>query len=95
MKCDKCGYSDNGSGDWAHACGPVNVMPTVPDNIVNMWADPRFQVLADVLKLLEGSRIWGGMEWTYHPIHPVKYLSVKDQVRKALDDLYAEYGVEE
>jgi hypothetical protein len=23
MKCDKCGYSDNGSGDWAHACGPV------------------------------------------------------------------------
>ena len=25
MKCDKCGYSDNGSGDWAHACGPVAV----------------------------------------------------------------------
>ncbi len=23
MKCDKCGYSDNGTGDWAHACGPV------------------------------------------------------------------------
>jgi hypothetical protein len=23
MKCDKCGYSDNGSGDWAHVCGPV------------------------------------------------------------------------
>ena len=25
MKCDRCGYSDNGSGDWAHACGPVAV----------------------------------------------------------------------
>ena len=25
MKCDKCGYSDNGSGDWAHVCGPVNI----------------------------------------------------------------------
>jgi hypothetical protein len=25
MKCDKCGYSDNGSGDWAHICGPVNI----------------------------------------------------------------------
>ena len=25
MKCDKCGYSDNGSGDWAHACGPVAI----------------------------------------------------------------------
>ena len=25
MKCDKCGYSDNGSGDWAHVCGTVNI----------------------------------------------------------------------
>jgi len=25
MKCDKCGYSDNGTGDWAHACGPVAI----------------------------------------------------------------------
>lgn len=25
MKCDKCGYSDNGSGDWAHACGTVAI----------------------------------------------------------------------
>ena len=25
MKCDKCGYSDNGTGDWAHACGPVSI----------------------------------------------------------------------
>ena len=25
MKCNKCGYSDNGSGDWAHACGPVAI----------------------------------------------------------------------
>ena len=65
------------------------------EQVQKMWADPRFQVLADVIKLLEGSRVWGGMEWTYHPIHPVKYLPVRDQVRKALDDLYAEYGVKE
>lgn len=25
MKCNKCGYSDNGSGDWAHVCGTVNI----------------------------------------------------------------------
>lgn len=24
MKCNKCGYDDNGSGDSAHVCGPVN-----------------------------------------------------------------------
>ena len=25
MKCDKCGYSDNGTGDFAHVCGPVKI----------------------------------------------------------------------
>ena len=28
MKCNKCGYSDNGSGDWAHVCGSVAVKKT-------------------------------------------------------------------
>jgi len=65
------------------------------DNVKKMWADPRFQVYADVLKLLEGSRMWSGQGWSYHYIIPEKYLPVKDQVRKALDDLKAEYGIEE
>ena len=65
------------------------------EEIKLMWADPRFQVYANVLKLLEGSRIWGGQDWVYHPIHPIKYLSVRDKVRKALDKVKAEYGVEE
>jgi len=67
----------------------------VNDQVRAMWADPRFQVLADILKLLEGSRMWSGQGWSYHPIHPFKYLPVRDQVRRALDDLYAEYGVKE
>ena len=25
IKCNKCGYSDNGTGDWAHVCGLVAV----------------------------------------------------------------------
>ena len=69
--------------------------PIVPDNVIKMWADPRFQLLADVIKLLEGSRVWGGMDWTYNPIHPVKYLPIKDRVREALDAVKAEYGVKE
>ena len=46
MKCDKCGYSDNGSGDWAHACGPVAIQrqPVANERIrllaeqANEWA---------------------------------------------------------
>lgn len=65
------------------------------ERIKEMWADPRFQLYADMLKLLEGSRIWGGMDWSYNPIHPFKYLPIKDRVRKALDEVIAEYGVKE
>ena len=95
MKCDRCGYDDLGTGDTAHVCGPVNVMPIVPDNLIKFWADPRFQLLADMDKLLNGSKIWGGMEWVYHPIHPVKYQPVAEKVRLAMDALKAEYGIEE
>jgi hypothetical protein len=69
--------------------------PIVPDSLIKMWADPRFQILAEVDKLLMGSKIWGGMEYTYHPIHPFKYLPVAEKVRKALDLVIKEYGVEE
>ena len=39
MKCDKCGYSDNGSGDWAHACGPVAIQqaPVMNERIEEIW----------------------------------------------------------
>jgi len=70
-------------------------MPIVPDNVIKMWNDPRFEILAEVDKLLTGSKIWAGMEYTYHPIHPDKYLPVAEKIRKALDELKAEYGVEE
>ena len=69
--------------------------PIVPDHVFKMWDDPRFEILAEVDKLLNGSRVWGGMEYTYHPIHPDKYKPVAVKVRKALDDLKKEYGVEE
>lgn len=96
MKCDKCGYDDKGTGDTAHICGPVNFpTPIVDDNKFKLWADPRFQILAEVDKLLNGDKVWGGLEWVHHPIHPFKYLPVAVKVRQALDALKKEYGVEE
>ena len=63
--------------------------------VEKMWKDPRFQILADVDRLLNGDKTWGGMGWSYHPIHPLKYRPVAEKVRQALDDLKAEYGVKE
>ena len=70
-------------------------MPIVPDSLIKMWCDPRFQMLALVDKLLDGDKTWAGFEYTYHPIHPVKYRPVAEKVRQALDELKKEYGVEE
>jgi len=69
--------------------------PVVPDHVIKMWNDPRFEILAEVDRLLNDSRIWAGQDWTYNPIHPVKYRPVAVKIRQALDELKKEYGVEE
>ena len=69
--------------------------PIVPDNKFKMWADPRFEILAEVDRLLNSSRVWGGLEWVYHPIDPVKYRPVAEKIRRALDEVKREHGVEE
>ena len=99
LTCNFCGdtYPDF---DVAHVCSKGKYAPQTmprqePSNLVKMWEDPRFQLYADMIQLLEGSRIWGGQDWTYHPIHPFKYLPIKERVRAALDAVKAEYGVEE
>jgi hypothetical protein len=42
------------------------------------------EALNDIVYGLEKSRIWGGMDWTYNPIHPVNYLPLRDKARAAL-----------
>jgi hypothetical protein len=42
------------------------------------------EALNDIAYRLEQSRIWGGMDWTYNPIHPVNYLPLRDKARAAL-----------
>jgi hypothetical protein len=64
------------------------------DNTRLMQEDPRFELYSELLKLFRSQRIWGGMEWSYSPIHPVFYRPVNEKVQKAFDDLCKEYGVE-
>lgn len=42
------------------------------------------EALKDVVYTLESARIWGGMEWTYNPLHPFKYLPARDKARSVL-----------
>ena len=49
MKCDKCGYSDNGTGDWAHACGPVAIQrqPIMNSRIRELWSQAEEEIEAE------------------------------------------------
>ena len=40
--------------------------------------------LSDVAYGLESARIWGGMDWSYNPLHPFKYLPLRDKARAAI-----------
>jgi hypothetical protein len=67
----------------------------VNEGLEKMWDDPRFKFLTDLDRLFDSSKIWGGMEWVYHPIQPAKYRPMSERVRAELGKLYQEYGVEE
>lgn len=52
------------------------------------------EALVDVKHGLEGARIWGGMDWSYNPLHPFKYLPLRDKAAAALAQLDALEGGE-
>jgi hypothetical protein len=42
------------------------------------------EALSDIAYGLESARIWGGMNWAYNPLHPFKYLPLRDKARAAI-----------
>jgi len=42
------------------------------------------EALKDIKYGLEGSRIWGGVEWSYNPLHPFKYLPLVEKASAAI-----------
>lgn len=63
------------------------------DKLRELYSDPRHEILSEMSKLLDSSRIWGGMGWQYHAILPVKYLPLREKVSEELKKLAAEYGL--
>jgi hypothetical protein len=41
--------------------------------------------MEDATYQLSKARIWGGMEWTYNPLHPIHYKPALDRLREVLD----------
>ena len=47
--------------------------------------DELLETLEEIASGLESARIWGGMDWSYNPLHPYKYLPLRDKARAAID----------
>jgi DNA repair exonuclease SbcCD ATPase subunit len=63
------------------------------DAIQRLWAErdslrasmaQLLKALKDIAYQLEKSRIWGGMDWHYNPLHPSHYLPARDKARAAI-----------
>ena len=63
------------------------------DAIQRLWAErdslrksmaQLLEALKDIAYQLEKSRIWGGMDWHYNPLHPIHYLPARDKARAAI-----------
>ena len=50
------------------------------------------QLVTDATYTLSKARIWGGMDWTYNPLHPMHYKPLRDRLAVEVDLLYAAGG---
>jgi hypothetical protein len=63
MKCDKCGVSDNGTGDWAHVCGPVKVkeydvvIDVLQKHREKLWMMTNLNMNADSFNMMDQIRL--------------------------------------
>ena len=44
MKCEKCGYDDRGTGDFAHYCGKLNIEKGMNERIKELAGQAGFKV---------------------------------------------------
>jgi hypothetical protein len=47
------------------------------------------QLITDATYTLSKARMWGGMEWTYNPLHPMYYAPMRDRLAAEADAIYA------
>ena len=84
---DRLAQSNEFEPDWDAMAVMVEEQQRMAKRIEELEAQrkPLLSVLSDVAYGLESARIWGGMEWAYNPLHPFKYLPLRDKARAAVE----------
>ena len=47
------------------------------------------RLVIDAAYTLEKARIWNGMGWTYHPLHPIHYTPMRERLHNECDSIEA------
>ena len=47
------------------------------------------RLVIDAAYTLDKARIWNGMGWTYHPLHPVHYAPMRERLHNECDNIAA------
>ena len=47
------------------------------------------RLVIDAAYTLDKARIWNGMGWTYHPLHPIHYTPMRERLHNECDSIEA------
>jgi hypothetical protein len=72
-----------------HSCGPTCQKAGCVNRRLQTRVAHLEQLVTDAVYMLSKARIWGGMEWTYNPLHPMYYAPLRDQLAAEADAIYA------
>ena len=75
-----------------HSCGPTCTKAGCVNQRLQARVAHLEQLITDATYTLSKARIWGGMDWTYNPLHPIHYKPMRDRLAAEADRLYAAGG---
>lgn len=58
-----------------------------------LWKDEEWMLLNHIHHVLDSARIWGGMEYTYHALPPVKYKPLLESISNRMGLIEKKYGI--
>ena len=72
-----------------HSCGPTCTRAGCVNRRLRERVTHLEQLVTDATYTLSKERIWGGMDWTYNPLHPIHYKPMRERLSNEADLIYA------
>ena len=71
-----------------HSCGPTCAKAGCVNRRLRERVTHLEQLVTDAVYTLSKARVWGGMDWSYHSLHPIIYVKTRDRLAAEADLIY-------